>query len=80
MSSSMHSQFTLLHEDEGNDIIFRFQEVLAEGIVRQFVNFMRACGYHEESIHSVMSQVAEEYYDCKEKQRLGLLNLDEEVA
>jgi len=80
MSNSIHNQFTLLHEDEGNDIIFRFQEVLAEGIVRQFINFMRACGYHEESIHSVMGEIVDEYYHCKEKQRLGLIETEEEVA
>ena len=66
MSNSIHNQFTLLHEDEGNDIIFRFQEVLAEGIVRQFINFMRGCGHHDDNIYGAMAQVAEEYFECKE--------------
>jgi len=76
----MEHQFAFLHEDEGNEILVRFKGVYTHHVVEQFINFMRACDYCDETIYETMSGLAESYYSRKERQRLGLPELEDEVV
>ena len=72
MSNSIQNQFIFLHEDEGNEIIFRFNGIYTQHVIEQFINFMRACDYCDETIYETMSGFVEKYYSSKERKRLGL--------
>lgn len=75
-----HNRYIFMHEDGDDEIIFRFRNVLAEGIIREFISFMRACSYHDDSIHSAMSEIVDEYFQCEERRRLGLPLQQDELA
>lgn len=65
-SSAIQDLFILQHIDGSNEITMKFQEVFTDRLVRQFVDFMRGCGHHDDNIYGAMAQVAEEYFECKE--------------
>ena len=75
-----HNRYIFMHEGGDSEIIFRFRNVLAEGVIREFISFMRACGYHDDSIHSAMSEIVDEYFQCEERRRLGLPLQRDELA
>ena len=75
-----HNRYIFMHEDGDNEIIVRFRNVLAEGIIREFIGFMRACSYHDNSIHLAMSEIVDEYFQCEERRRLGLPLQQDELA
>ena len=72
MSNSIQNQFAFLYENENAEVIFRFQSIYTHDVIDQFINFMRACDYCDETIYETMSGFVEKYYSSKEGKRLGL--------
>ena len=60
-------QFVLQHIDGDTRITVTFNAVFTDEVVRQMVDFIRGCGHHDDNIYSAMAQVAEDYFECKEK-------------
>jgi hypothetical protein len=60
-------QFVLQHIDGTTRITVTFNAVFTDELVRQMVDFIRGCGHHDDNIYGAMAQVAEEYFECKEK-------------
>ncbi len=76
----MENQFAFLHDYDGTEIIVRFKSVYTNDVIEQFINFMRACDYCDDTIYETMSGLVESYYSRKQREPLGLPDPQDEVA
>ena len=67
-----HDTFYMLHLDGNSQNLTTFQEVFADNIVRQFVDFLRGCGHYDDVIYGCMRDIAEEHFQCQEKKQVEL--------
>lgn len=65
-----HDQFTLLYEDEHTKVLHEFKGVVADDVVGHIIDFLKGCGYCEQSIYEVMQDAAEAYFEAKQPLRL----------
>lgn len=59
--TTTHNQFTFLHEDGEDRILYEFKAVTTDEIVRRFADFLRGCGNYEACILSAMEEMVEEH-------------------
>lgn len=80
MSTPIHDQFTLLYEDSGKKILHEFQAVFTDEIVREFADFARGCGHHDDNVFGAMAQLAADYFECKENPSLPIPKDTDELS
>ena len=68
MSTPTHDQFTLLYEDENTKVLHEFKGVIADDVIQHLVDFLKGCGYMEQSIYEVMREYSQMYFDTREMQ------------
>ena len=66
------NSFVFLHQDGNRQNVEIFQEEFCDEVVRRFVDFLRGCGYVDESVYSSMQDIAADYFKTKEKLRMTL--------
>ena len=59
--TTTHNQFTFLHEDGEDRILYEFKAVTTDEIVRRFTDFLKGCGHYEACIVSTMEEMVEEH-------------------
>lgn len=79
--TSTHDQFTLLYEDEHTKVLHEFKGVIADDVIGHIIDFLKGCGYCESSIHEVMQEKAEMYFEVLQPIKLpaqqdNLIGLD----
>ena len=79
MSTPTHDQFTLLYEDEGKKVLYEFQAVFTGEVVREFADFVRGCGHHDDNVFGAMAQLAADYFECKENPVLPIAKDNEDL-
>ena len=68
MSTPTHDQFTLLYEDENTKVLHEFKGVIADDVIQHLIDFLKGCGYMEQSIYEVMRDYSQMYFDTREMQ------------
>jgi peptide deformylase len=68
MSTPTHDQFTLLYEDENTKVLHEFKGVIADDVIQHLIDFLKGCGYIEQSIYEVMRDCSQMYFDAREMQ------------
>jgi len=63
-----HDQFTLLYEDENTKVLHEFKSVVADDVIQHLIDFLKGCGYMEESIYEVMNEYSQMYFDARKVQ------------
>ena len=66
MSTPTHDQFTLLYEDENTKVLHEFKGVIADDVIQHLIDFLKGCGYMEQSIYEVMREYSQMYFDTRE--------------
>ncbi|NBR61947.1 MAG: hypothetical protein EBT86_09955 [Actinobacteria bacterium] len=56
-----YNQFTFLHEDGEDRILYEFKAVTINDIMRKFTAFLKGCGHYDACILSSMEELVEEY-------------------
>jgi hypothetical protein len=79
MSTPIHNQFTLLHEDGEMKLLYEFKSVVADEVIQHLVDFLKGCGYMESSIFECMKELADQYFDAMSTDQY-LLNWNNETA
>ena len=59
--TTTHNQFTFLHEDGEDRILYEFKAVTTDEIMRRFTDFLKGCGHYDTCIIGAMEEIAEEY-------------------
>jgi hypothetical protein len=62
-----HNTYILQHVDQDINLTNAFTATFTDELIRKMVDFIRGCGHHDDNIYSAMAEVAEEYFECKEK-------------
>jgi peptide deformylase len=62
MTESTHDQFTLLYEDEDTKVLHEFKEILADRVIQHMIDFLKGCGYMEDSIFETMKELSDDYF------------------
>ena len=58
-----HDHFTLLYEDGETKVLHEFKALIADDVLQRLVDFLKGCGYMEESIFGNMQALSEAYFD-----------------
>jgi hypothetical protein len=66
MTTQIHNQFTLLHEDDGKKILHEFQAICLDDVIQSLISFLMGCGYSESSIHETMQEITEMYVEAEQ--------------
>lgn len=69
MSTPIHDQFTLLYEDEDKKVLHEFKGVLADDVIQSMIDFLKGCGYMEDSIFETMKELSDMYFDSLKTQQ-----------
>ena len=69
MSTPTHDQFTLLYEDEHTKVLHEFKGVIADDVVQHLVDFLKGCGYMEETVFEAMNGLATSYFNSLDAYR-----------
>ena len=76
----MYNNYSFTRRDDGTINRVEFQSDTIEQVVLHFVDFLRGCGFFDETIYAYMGQQAEDYFDAvKKKEQFkssGLHELD----
>jgi hypothetical protein len=59
--TTTHNQFTFLHEDGEDRILYEFKAVTIDEIMHRFTDFLKGCGHYDACILSSMEEIVEEY-------------------
>jgi len=79
MTTPTHDQFTFLYEDEGKKVLHEFQAVFTDEVVREFADFVRGCGHHDDNVFGAMAQLASDYFECKENPTLPIPKANQDL-
>lgn len=79
MSTPTHDQFTLLYEDENTKVLHEFKAVIADDVIQHLIDFLKGCGYMEETIFEAMNGLATSYFNSLSTQEY-VMNLDKPKA
>jgi len=63
MAKATEDQFTLLYEDGSNRVLHEFNALFADEVIPHLIDFLKGCGYMEESIFGNMQALSEAYFD-----------------
>jgi len=69
MSTPTHDQFTLLYEDENTKVLHEFKAVIADDVIQHLIDFLKGCGYMEETIFEAMNGLATSYFNSLKTQQ-----------
>ena len=69
MSTPTHDQFTLLYEDEDKKVLHEFKGVVADDVIQGLIDFLKGCGYMENSIFETMKELSDMYFDSLSTQQ-----------
>lgn len=69
MSTPTHDQFTLLYEDEDKKVLHEFKGVVADDVIQGLIDFLKGCGYMEDSIFETMKELSDMYFDSLKTQQ-----------
>lgn len=58
--TEQRNDYILLHDDGEKEIIVKFSEPFTDVIIRNFVDFLRACGHYDKSIYGCMQAIVDE--------------------
>lgn len=54
------NNYIFLHDDGEREIIVKFDNCFTDLILRNFVDFLRACGHYDKSIYGCMQAIVDE--------------------
>ena len=63
MTKANQDQFTLLYEDSSTKVLYEFNALFADEVIQHLIDFLKGCGYMEESIFGNMQALSEAYFD-----------------
>ena len=69
MSTPTHDQFTLLYEDEDKKVLHEFKGIVADDVIQGLIDFLKGCGYMEDSIFEAMNELSAAYFDSLSTQQ-----------
>lgn len=58
--TEQRNDYILLHDDGEKEIIVKFSEAFTDVIIRNFIDFLRACGHYDKSIYGCMQAIVDE--------------------
>lgn len=71
------NDYIFLHDDGEREIIVKFDDCFTDSILRNFVDFLRACGHYDKSIYGCMQAIVDENETCvKDDQQAEEVDVD----
>ena len=61
-----HDHFTLLYEDGETKVLHEFKALIADDVLQRLVDFLKGCGYMEDSIFEAMKAGIRTLLRCNE--------------
>lgn len=63
MTQPANDQFTLLYEDGNTKVLHTFKGVFADDVVQHMIDFLKGCGYMEDTVFEAMNGLAVSYFN-----------------
>lgn len=61
--------YTFQRKDLHSEITVVVKDMFTDEIIKGFIDFMRACGHFDSCIYEQMHELAEEYFEVKQKKK-----------
>jgi hypothetical protein len=67
--SDMYNNFSFTRQDDETTNRVEFKGDSIDQIIYHFVDFLRGCGFVDETIYSYMEQQTDDYFECVKKDK-----------